>query len=128
MNALKAAGLLVLFNFVTPASAQISDDVVKIGVLSDQSDLYADMGGPGSVLAAKMAVEDFGGSVLGKQIEVTSADHQNKPDVGSAIARRWIDADKVDAIVDIPHSATALAVLSVTREKNKVLLLSGPAS
>jgi branched-chain amino acid transport system substrate-binding protein len=127
MSAFKAAGLLVLFNLVSPAFAQVSDDVVKIGVLNDQSGLYADIGGSGSVLAAKMAVEDFGGSVLGKRVEVISADHQNKPDVGSAIARRWFDTEKVDAIVDVPHSATALAVLSVTREKNKVLLLSGPA-
>ncbi len=127
MRAFKATILLVLLNLVTPAFAQVSDDVVKIGVLSDQSGLYADIGGPGSVIAAKMAVEDFGGSVLGKRIEVTSADHQNKPDVGSAIARRWFDSEKVDVIVDVPHSATALAVLSVTREKNKVLLLSGPA-
>jgi branched-chain amino acid transport system substrate-binding protein len=127
MSAFKAAGLLVLFNLVTPALAQVSDDVVKIGVLNDQSGLYADIGGPGSVLAAKMAVEDYGGSVLGKRVEVTLANHQNKPDVGSAIARRWFDTEKVDAIVDVPHSATALAVLSVTRQKNKVLLLSGPA-
>lgn len=126
MNFLKAVGL-VLFSFVTPVFAQVSDDVVKIGVLSDQSGLYADIGGPGSVIAAKMAVEDFGGTVLGKPIEVVAADHQNKPDVGSMIARRWFDTEKVDSIVDVPHSATALAVLSVTREKKKVLLLSGPA-
>ncbi|MGH6708597.1 MAG: ABC transporter substrate-binding protein, partial [Bradyrhizobium sp.] len=87
MSAFKAAGLLVLLNLVTPAFAQVSDDVVKIGVLNDQSGLYADIGGQGSVLAAKMAVEDFGGSVLGKRVEVIFADHQNKPDVGSAIAR-----------------------------------------
>ncbi|MBR0828662.1 ABC transporter substrate-binding protein [Bradyrhizobium manausense] len=111
----------------TPAFSQVSDDVVKIGVLNDQGGLYADLSGPGSVVAAKMAIEDFGGAVLGKPIELVSADHQNKPDVGSTIARRWIDVEKVDAIVDVPHSATALAVLSVTREKQKVLLLSGPA-
>ncbi len=74
-----------------------------------------------------MAVEDFGGKVLGVPIEVISGDHQNKPDIGNAVARRWIDNEKVDAIVDVPHSATALAVLSVTRERNKVLMLSGPA-
>lgn len=127
MNALKSAGLLALISLATPAFGQVSDDVVKIGVLSDMSGLYADIGGPGSVIAAKMAVEDFGKTVLGKPIEIISADHQNKPDVGSTISRRWFDTDKVDTIVDIPHSATALAALSVTREKKKVLLLSGPA-
>ena len=84
------------------AQAQISDDVVKIGVLSDMSSLYSDIGGPGSVVAAKMAVQDFGGKVAGKPIEVISADHLNKPDVGSSIARQWIDQDHVDAIVDVP--------------------------
>jgi branched-chain amino acid transport system substrate-binding protein len=113
--------------WATPAFAQVSDNVVKIGVLNDQSGLYADIGGPGSTLAAKMAVEDFGGKVLGAPIEVIAGDHQNKPDIGRSIARRWIEVDKVDVIVDVPHSATALAVLSVTRENNKVLLLSGPA-
>lgn len=111
----------------TPTLAQISDGVVKIGVLNDQSGLYADLSGSGSVVAAKMAVDDFGGSVLGAPIEIISADHQNKPDIGSTIARRWFDVDKVDAITDVPHSATALAVLNVTREKKKALLLSGPA-
>src|SRR5687768_7970374 len=79
--------------------AQVSDDVVKIGVLNDQSGLYADVSGPGGVIAARMAVEDFGGKVLGKPVEVVFADHQNKPDVGSAIANQWIDQDKVDTIV-----------------------------
>ena len=109
------------------SSAKISDDVVKIGVLNDRSGLYADLGGEGSVIAARMALEDFGGSVLGKPVTILSADHQNKPDVGSTVARQWIDVDRVDAIVDVPHSATALGVLSVTREKNRMLLLSGPA-
>ncbi|HWV96857.1 MAG TPA: ABC transporter substrate-binding protein [Xanthobacteraceae bacterium] len=127
MRYLLAAGLAAAFHFATPALSQVSDDVVKIGVLNDQSGLYADLSGPGSTIAAKMAVEDFGGTVLGKPIEVISADHQNKPDVGSTIARRWIDTEKVDTIVDVPHSATALAVLSVTREKKRTLLLSGPA-
>src|SRR5215813_2616977 len=89
--------------------AQISDDVVKIGVLSDMSSLYADIGGPGSVAAAKLAVQDFGGKVAGKPIEVISADHLNKPDVGSGIARQWFDQDHVDAIVDVPTSSVALA-------------------
>ncbi|MBR0873296.1 ABC transporter substrate-binding protein [Bradyrhizobium tropiciagri] len=127
MRYLLATCVAVALCAAAPAFSQVSNDVVKIGVLNDQSGLYADLSGAGSTVAAKMAVEDFGGTVLGKPIELISADHQNKPDVGSTIARRWIDTEKVDAIVDVPHSATALAVLSVTREKQKVLLLSGPA-
>ena len=101
---------------------------VKIGVLNDMSSLYADIGGKGSVLATQMAVEDFGGSVLGKPIEIVSADHQNKPDVGSGIARQWIDTDHVTAIADVPTSSVALAVQEVVREKNALFLMSGPAS
>ncbi len=103
-------------------------DQVKIGVLNDQSGLYAEFGGPGSVTAAQMAVEDFGGSVLGSKIEVVSADHQNKADVGSAIARKWFDVDGVTAIADLTNSAVALAVQGIAREKSKVTLFSGPAS
>jgi branched-chain amino acid transport system substrate-binding protein len=110
------------------ARAQLSGDVVRIGVLNDQSGVYSDLSGLGSVLAARMAVEDFGGSLNGKPIEIISADHQNKPDVGAAIARKWLDVDGVDAIVDVPHSATALAVLNITRERNKPLFLSGSAA
>src|SRR6266700_1637564 len=94
----------------TAVQAQISDGVIKIGVLSDMSSLYSNIGGPGSVVAAKMAVADFGGKVAGKPIEIISADHLNKPDVGSAIARQWIDQDHVDVIVDVPTSSIALAV------------------
>jgi len=112
----------------TPASAQISGGIVRIGVLNDQSGVYSDLGGQGSVLAARMALEDFGGTVAGRPVEIVSADHQNKPDIGAAIARKWIDIDGVDAIVDVPHSATALAVLNLTGEKMKPLLLSGPAA
>jgi len=110
------------------ASAQMTDKVIKIGVLNDQSGLYADLSGQGSVVAAKMAVEDFGGKVDGTSVEVVFADHQNKPDIGSNIARQWLDVDKVDVIVDVPHSATALAVNDVVKEKNKVFLVSGAAS
>jgi branched-chain amino acid transport system substrate-binding protein len=110
------------------AQAQISDGEVKIGVLSDMSSLYADIGGPGSVVAAKMAVEDFGAAKKGMKVEIVSADHQNKPDVGSNIARQWYDTDKVDAIVDVPTSSVALAVSQITRDKNKVFLVSGAAS
>jgi len=119
------AGLVLA---ASAAQAQISDNVVKIGVLNDMSSLYADVGGPGSVAAAKMAVEDFGGTVLGKPIEVIFADHQNKPDVGANIARQWIDTEKVDTIVDVPTSSVALAVQQVTKEKKRIFLMSGPAS
>src|SRR3954467_8837258 len=112
----------------TGASAQISDGVIKIGVLSDMSSLYADIGGPGSVAAARMAVEDFGAAKKGLKIEVVSADHQNKPDTGSAIARQWYDVEKVDAIFDVPTSSVALAVNEVTREKKKAFIISGAAS
>jgi branched-chain amino acid transport system substrate-binding protein len=112
--------------FGTPAQA---DDInVKIGVLSDMSSLYADIGGPGSVTAAKLAVQDFNPAAHGMKVEIISADHQNKPDVGSNIARQWFDVDHVDAIVDVPTSSVALAVSDVAREKNKVFLISGAAS
>jgi branched-chain amino acid transport system substrate-binding protein len=110
------------------AQAQISGGVVKIGVLSDMSSLYADIGGPGSVVAARMAVEDFGAAKKGLKVEIVSADHQNKPEVGSSIARQWYDADGVDVIVDVPTSSVALAVNEVTREKKKAFLVSGAAS
>jgi len=111
--------------FGTAAQAQVN---VKIGVLSDMSSLYADIGGPGSITAAKMAVEDFNPAAHGMKVEIVGADHQNKPDVGSNIARQWYDVDHVDAIVDVPTSSVALAVSDVTREKNKVFLISGAAS
>jgi branched-chain amino acid transport system substrate-binding protein len=86
----------------TGASAQVSDGVVKIGVMNDMSGVYADVSGPGAVVAAKMAIEDFGAAAKGMKVEVVSADHQNKPDVGSNVARQWYDVDKVDAIFDVP--------------------------
>jgi branched-chain amino acid transport system substrate-binding protein len=110
------------------AQAQISDGVIKIGVLNDQSSLYADLAGQGSAVAARMAVDDFGAAKKGMKVEVISADHQNKPEVGSSIARQWYDVDKVDVIVDVPTSSVALAVNQVTREKNKAFLVSGAAS
>lgn len=110
------------------ASAQISGDAVKIGVLNDQSGLYADFGGTGSVIAAKMAVEDFGGTVLGKPIEILSADHQNKVDLASATARQWIDVEGVDAFADLTNSAVALAIQNLTKERNRIALFSGPAT
>ncbi len=110
------------------AQAQISDGVIKIGVLNDMSGLYADLTGPGSVVAAKMAVEDFGAAKKGMKVEVIGADHQNKPDVGSTIARTWYDTDKVDVIVDVPTSSVALAVNQITKEKGKAFLVSGAAT
>jgi branched-chain amino acid transport system substrate-binding protein len=112
----------------TAAQAQVSDGVVKIGVMSDMSSLYADIGGPGSVAAARLALEDFGAAKKGMKVEIISADHQNKPDVGSSIARQWYDVDKVDVIVDVPTSSVALAVNEVTKQKGKAFLVSGAAS
>jgi branched-chain amino acid transport system substrate-binding protein len=111
-----------------PAQAQISDGVIKIGVLTDMSSLYADLSGQGSVIAARMAVEDFGAAKKGMKVEIISADHQNKADVGSGIARQWLDSDKVDVIVDTPNSAVALAVNQIVKEKGKAFLVSGAAS
>src|SRR5436309_1826203 len=110
------------------AQAQISDGVVKIGVLSDMSSLYSDIAGSGSTVAARMAVEDFGAARKGMKVEILSADHLNKPDVGSSIARQWYDVDKVDVIVDVPTSSIALAISQITREKGKAFLVSGAAT
>jgi len=110
------------------AWAQVSDGVVKLGVLNDMSSLYADVSGKGGVVAAQMAAEDFGGKVLDAPIEIIGGDHQNKPDVGAGLARQWIDTDHVDAIVDVPTSSVALAIQEVTREKKRIFLMSGPAS
>src|SRR6202167_6166680 len=113
-------GLLALSN--GPAAAQVSDDVVKIGVLTDLSGPAATATGQGSVVAAEMAVSDFGGSVLGKPIQVISADHQLKPDVAASIARQWYDRDQVDLILDVPVSAVGLAVQAVANEKKKLFI------
>lgn len=111
-----------------PASAQISGDVVRIGVINDMSGLYSDLGGEGSVEAARLAVEDFGPTVLGKRIEIVAADHQNKPDIAAITVRRWIDEEGVDAIADGGNSATALAIQGITRQKKRIFLISGPGS
>jgi branched-chain amino acid transport system substrate-binding protein len=110
------------------AHAQISDGVIRIGVMNDQSGTYADLAGPGSVVAARMAVEDFGAAKKGMKVEILVADHQNKPDVGSNIARQWYDVDKVDAIFDVPTSSVVLAVNEVTKQKNKALIVSTGAT
>jgi branched-chain amino acid transport system substrate-binding protein len=106
-------------------SAFAQDKTIKIGSLSDQSGLYADLGGPGSTLAAQMAIEDSGLTAKGWKIDVISGDHLNKPDVGVNIARQWFDVDKVDVIVDVPNSGVALAVSNLVKEKNGVFLNSG---
>ena len=123
-----ATAVVAFLALTVPASAEISGDVVKIGVLNDMSSLYADISGPGSVEAAHMAIADFGGAVNGKKIELISADHQNKPDIGSAIATQWFDNDGVDVVVDVPTSSVALAVQEVARNKGKVFLISGAAA
>jgi branched-chain amino acid transport system substrate-binding protein len=110
------------------AQAQYSDGVIKIGVMNDMSGTYKDLSGHGSVVAARMAVEDFGAAAKGMKVEIVGADHQNKPDVGSNVVRTWIDTDNVDVIVDVPTSSVALAVNEIVRDKNKVFLVSGAAA
>ena len=118
-----AAGLAA-----TPALAEISDGKVKIGILNDQSGVYADFGGKNSVEAAKMAVEDFGGKVLDAPIEIVSADHQNKPDIASNIARQWYDTEQVDSIMELTTSSVGLAVQALSQEKKKVTINTGAAT
>jgi branched-chain amino acid transport system substrate-binding protein len=127
-SARRTAALLAVAGLSLATSALADDKVVKIGVLNDMSSLYADIGGPNSVAAVKMAVEDSGLPAKGWKIDVLSGDHQNKPDLGANISRQWIDNDKVDAIVDTPNSGVALAVSNVAREKNVVHLNSGAAT
>jgi branched-chain amino acid transport system substrate-binding protein len=110
------------------AQAQYTDGTIRIGVLNDMSGTYADLSGRGSLIAARMAVEDFGAAAKGMKVEIVGADHQNKPDIGSNIVRKWIDTGKVDVIVDVPTSSVALAVNEIVRDKNKVFLVSGGAT
>src|SRR6201996_3508146 len=133
MNTMKSFAAALVAGFALAASgsaahAQISDNVVKLGVLTDMSSLYADATGKGSVAAVEMAVADYGGKVAGAPIVVIAADHQNKPDVGVAIARNWYDNEKVDAIMDVPTSSVALPVSALTREKNRININSGGGS
>jgi branched-chain amino acid transport system substrate-binding protein len=128
MTSKRSLALTALALAAGAAQAQISDGVIKIGVLNDQSSLYADLSGPGSAVAARLAVEDFGAARKGMKVEIIQADHQNKADVASSIAGKWYDTDKVDVIVDVPNSAAALAVNKVTRDKGKAFLVSGAAS
>jgi branched-chain amino acid transport system substrate-binding protein len=111
-----------------PPAGKVSDDVIKIGVLTDMTGYYSDLSGPGSLEAARMAAADFGGKVLGRPIEIIGADHQLKADVASTVARKWFDEDHVDAIVDLVSSSTALAVMPVAAEKKRITLLSGPGT
>jgi branched-chain amino acid transport system substrate-binding protein len=120
--------LTTALTFVVASVAAADDKVVKIGALSDQYGLYSDLGGPGSTLAAQMAVEDSGLTGKGWKIDIISGDHQNKPDIGTSIARQWFDVDKVDIIVDVPNSGVALAVNNVVKEKNGVYINSGAAT
>jgi branched-chain amino acid transport system substrate-binding protein len=127
----KIVASLLLGSALSLASADFAaaqDKTVKIGALSDQSGLYADLAGPGSTLAAQMAVEDSGLTAKGWKIDIISGDHQNKPDIGTAIARQWFDVDKVDVIVDVPNSGVALAVNNIIKEKNGVYINSGAAT
>jgi branched-chain amino acid transport system substrate-binding protein len=124
-----AAAASLALGLASPAFAQrISDDVVRIGVLTDLSGIYSDNTGPGSVLAAQMAVADFGGKVLGKPIEVVSADHQNKPDIGAGKAREWFDRERVDVITDLVNAAVTLSVMRIAKEKDRVVLVTGTGS
>src|ERR671913_769323 len=110
------------------SAQQASDGVIKIGILNDQSGVYADFGGKSSVEAARMAVEDFGGKVLNAPIEIINADHQNKPDVASGIARQWYDTDRVDAIMELTTSSVALAVQGISKDKKKINIVTGAAT
>jgi len=120
-----SAGGLALAALAGTAHAQVSDGVVKLGVTNDQSGIYSEAGGRGVVTAVEMAVEDFGGTVLGKPIQIVSADNQSKPDVGVAIVRRWLDTEQVDVIVDGGNSSVGMAIQEVARQKNKIFLITG---
>ncbi len=125
---LLAAALALTTSAGTAYAQEVSGNVVKIGVLNDQSGAYADIAGKGSFIAAQMAAEAFGGKVLGKPIEIVTADHQNKPDIGSNIVNQWIDTDNVDVVSDVPTSSVALAVQEITKNKNRIHINSGAAS
>ena len=120
--------LLVPILMLGQSAAKAGSDAITIGVLNDLSGVYADLGGPGSVAAAEIAVEEFGPTVIGKPIKILSGDHQNKPDIGAALARRWFDVDNVDMVIDFPNSGVALAVQEVARAKQKIAIYSTAAS
>jgi len=123
-----ATALTGTTSLISAQQGKLTDDVVKIGVLTDMSGVYADYGGPGAVTAAKMAVEDFGGKMFGKTIEVVNADHQNKPDIAKSVTQQWFDRDKVDMTVENLNSAVALTVQALGKEKNKITIVTGAAT
>ncbi|MEA2985102.1 MAG: branched-chain amino acid transport system substrate-binding protein [Alphaproteobacteria bacterium] len=125
MKTLRNLAVLGTILASSSAFAQYTDGLIKIGVMNDMSGTYSDLSGQGSVIAARMAVEDFGAVAKGMKVEIVGADHQNKPDVGSNVVRTWIDRDQVDVVVDVPTSSVALAVSEIARDKNKVFLVSG---
>ena len=120
--------LIFAITNVSSSTAQISDDTIKIGVMADMNGPLSTAGGRGSVEAARMAAEEFGGLIAGKHIEIVSADHQNKPDIGAAIARQWFNVEHVDVITDLANSAVGFAVVEVAKPLNKIVLVSGPGS
>ena len=124
----KTIGIAALAAILACSGANAQQVNVKIGVLSDMSSLYADIGGPGSVAAAKMAIADFTKDHPNVKVEMISGDHQNKPDIGTSIANQWFDVDKVDMIIDVPNSGVALAVSQVANQKNKIFIVSGAAA
>ncbi|HYD68743.1 ABC transporter substrate-binding protein [Azospirillum sp.] len=128
MRTLLLTGAAVAALVSGTAQAQVSDSVIKIGVLNDRSGIYADIAGEGSAVAARMAAEEFGGKVAGATIEIITGDHQNKADIAANLARQWIDTDKVDVVADVPNSAAALAVQGITKDKKRIFLMSGPGS
>ncbi|MEI7783960.1 MAG: ABC transporter substrate-binding protein, partial [Betaproteobacteria bacterium] len=123
-----AAALAAGLPLAKAQQGKLSGDVVKIGVLTDMSGVYADYGGPGAVAAARMAVQDFGGKIFGKNIEVVSADHQNKPDIAKNVTQQWFDRDGVDMTVENLNSAVALTVQALGKEKNKITIVTGAAT
>jgi branched-chain amino acid transport system substrate-binding protein len=123
-----AASTCFTFAYAEAQTPKISDDVVKIGLILDMSSLYSDITGQGSVEAARMAIEDFGGKAAGKPVELVFSDHQNKADIAAAKAREWFENEKVDAILDVAASATALAALEIAKQKNKIIVLNGPGA
>ncbi|WP_298372004.1 ABC transporter substrate-binding protein [Azospirillum sp.] len=128
MRSLLLAGTALLTLASGAAQAQVSNDVVRIGVLNDRSGIYADLAGEGSAIAARMAAEEFGGKVAGAPIEIVVADHQNKADIAASKAREWVDTGNVDVIADVPNSAAALAVQGITKDKKRIFLMSGPGA
>jgi len=122
------AGVAFTALAAAPVQAQMSDSVIKIGMLSDRSGIYSDINGEGSAIAARMAAEEFGNAINGTPVEIIVGDHQNKADIAASFARRWIDTEQVDVVADVPNSAAALAVQGITRDKKRIFLMSGPGS